>query len=212
MLELGRLIPRDEQFFDLFDQLAAHLTTAAPLLDRALRRSRHRYDEHVRRSRTSSTRPISSDARRSTQRIDKSFVTPIDREDIHLLASRLDDVIDLHRRHGSPRRDAFTSARCVEPARSVTHVIVEAADHMQRGVKADQTKPTVRQRLRGSDQAARGRGGRVYHEAVGRAVRRHAGSARGDQVEGDLRYARDRRSISCMGVATALQSISIKNA
>ena len=29
------------------------------------------------------------------QRIDKSFITPIDREDIHMLASRLDDVIDL---------------------------------------------------------------------------------------------------------------------
>ena len=31
---LNRLLPRDEQFFDLFNQLAGHLKTAAVLVDR----------------------------------------------------------------------------------------------------------------------------------------------------------------------------------
>ena len=49
-------------------------------------------------------------------RLDRVFITPLDREDIHLLASRLDDVIDLidgtaqpapdlPRRRGPARRD-----------------------------------------------------------------------------------------------------------
>jgi len=50
------------------------------------------------------------------QRIDKSFITPIDREDIHMLATRLDDVIDLI--DGTARRFRQFPLPC-HPARTV---------------------------------------------------------------------------------------------
>ena len=54
---LGRLLPRDDQFFELFDQLAAHLATTAKMLDTLFGDIQH-MEDHVGRSRTSSTRPI----------------------------------------------------------------------------------------------------------------------------------------------------------
>lgn len=90
---LARLLPRDEKFFELFDQLAGHLASTAKLLD-ALFSDAPAVIAHVK-----AIKDIEHKADLLTttvnQRIDKSFITPIDREDIHLLASRLDDVIDL---------------------------------------------------------------------------------------------------------------------
>ena len=68
-------------------------------------------------------------------RIDRSFITPIDREDIHLLASRLDDVID--RLDGTARRVVMLHINEVrEPAKRMANVIVSAADHIASAVMA----------------------------------------------------------------------------
>ena len=37
-------------------------------------------------------------ARTGVSGLDRSFITPLDREDIHMLASRLDDILDRHER------------------------------------------------------------------------------------------------------------------
>ena len=54
---LGRLLPRDDQFFELFDQLAAHLATTAQMLDTLFGDTAARATSTSGRSRTSSTRP-----------------------------------------------------------------------------------------------------------------------------------------------------------
>src|SRR3982750_1145422 len=97
---LSRLIPRDEQFFDLFNQLAEHLKTAAGLLNQ-LFADPSRTAELVKQIKDVEHQADVLTLSINT-RIDKSFITPIDREDIHLLASRLDDVID--RLDGTARR------------------------------------------------------------------------------------------------------------
>ena len=88
-----RLIPRDEQFFPMFEQLAGRLTACADLLARLFAEP-ERLNEYA-----GKIKEVEHEADVITHdivsRIDRSFVTPLDREDIHLLASRLDDVIDL---------------------------------------------------------------------------------------------------------------------
>ena len=87
-----RLIPRDRKFFDDFVQMAelidhgAHLLEEMlapdpPLWDKAdeIKEVEHRCD-HL-------THTV-------IQHLHKTFVTPLDREDIHALARSLDDVID----------------------------------------------------------------------------------------------------------------------
>lgn len=90
-MRLG-LIPREERFFDLFAEDAANVLGAARLLEAMLRtydapeqraaeirNAEHRGDE------------ISHDI---GHRLERTFVTPFDREDIHALISALDDVLD----------------------------------------------------------------------------------------------------------------------
>ena len=204
---LNRLIPRDEQFFDLFNQLAEHLKTAAALVDRLFAEP-HNTAELVRQ-----IKDIEHQADVLThsinQRIDKSFITPIDREDIHQLASRLDDVID--RLDGTARRVIMLHINEVrEPAKRMAHVICDAAEHIAIAVNAIKSPGQV------SAQAAEIKkleeeGDAIYHEAVGALF---AGTPdpleviRWKEVYETLEIAIDQ----CMGVANTLQSISIKNA
>ena len=87
-----RLIPREERFFDLFVEDAANVLGAARLLEAMLRT----YDVVERRAgeiRDAEHRgdEISHDI---GHRLESTFVTPFDREEIHGLISALDDVLD----------------------------------------------------------------------------------------------------------------------
>jgi predicted phosphate transport protein (TIGR00153 family) len=86
------LIPREERFFDLFVEDAANVLGAARLLEAMLRT----YDVVERRAgeiRDAEHRgdEISHDI---GHRLESTFVTPFDREEIHGLISALDDVLD----------------------------------------------------------------------------------------------------------------------
>jgi uncharacterized protein len=204
---LSRLIPRDEQFFDLFNQLAEHLKTAAGLLNQ-LFADPSRTAELVRQIKDVEHQADVLTLSINT-RIDKSFITPIDREDIHLLASRLDDVID--RLDGTARRVVMLHINEVrEPAKQMAHVICQAAEHIAVAVTAIKTPSQV------SAQATQIKkleeeGDAIYHDAVGALF---AGSPdpieviRWKEVYETLEIAID----LCMGVANAVHSISIKNA
>ena len=85
-------VPNDREFFDLFEEAAGNIVRAADLLDQML----GNYPE-----RAALARDIlicEQDGDRIThdiiQRLNHTFVTPIDREDIYELASALDDIVD----------------------------------------------------------------------------------------------------------------------
>ena len=87
-----RLIPREERFFDLFVEDAANVLGASRLLEAMLRS----YDQIERRAgeiRDAEHRgdEISHDI---GLRLQATFVTPFDREEIHGLISGLDDILD----------------------------------------------------------------------------------------------------------------------
>ncbi len=87
-----RLIPREERFFDLFAEDAANVLGAARLLE-AMLRSYDAPEQRAREIRDAEHRgdEISHEIGR---RLESTFVTPFDREDIHALISALDDVLD----------------------------------------------------------------------------------------------------------------------
>jgi len=89
-----RLLPRDEKFFDLFSSVANFSVEAAKLQVDLLKA-----DAMRRRAIVDAIKRLEHQADQVTHevvtRLDRVFITPLDREDIHLLASRLDDVVDL---------------------------------------------------------------------------------------------------------------------
>jgi predicted phosphate transport protein (TIGR00153 family) len=88
-----RLIPREERFFDLFVQDAANVLDGARQLESMLR-TFDNPDKAAKRIRETERRgdEISHDI---GHRLESTFVTPFDREEIHALISGLDDILDL---------------------------------------------------------------------------------------------------------------------
>jgi predicted phosphate transport protein (TIGR00153 family) len=86
-------LPRQEEFFDLFVEVASRSHEAAEYLLELFTGDRDRFTYCV-----EAIKRLEHEADHITHevvnRLDRTFITPIDREDIHLLASDLDDVID----------------------------------------------------------------------------------------------------------------------
>jgi predicted phosphate transport protein (TIGR00153 family) len=88
-----RLIPREQRFFDLFVDDAANVLGAARLLEAMLRT----YDVVERRAGEIRDAEHRGDEMSHDigHRLERTFVTPFDREEIHALISGLDDILDL---------------------------------------------------------------------------------------------------------------------
>ena len=89
-----RLIPREAKFFEMFAEIASNVTDGA----RALSELLNHYDYEQMPAAVAHITEIEHRGDEMTHRIliklNQTFITPFDREDIHLLASSLDDVLD----------------------------------------------------------------------------------------------------------------------
>lgn len=89
-----RLLPRDDNFFELFKAVAERSVEAAGVMEDLLKAAPDRRTfmvETIKRL----EHECDTITHEVITRLDRSFITPLDREDIHELASKLDDVIDL---------------------------------------------------------------------------------------------------------------------
>lgn len=128
-----RLMPRDERFFELFTSVATLTAEAARILLDLLKAPPEKRNYLV-----ESIKKLEHQADGITHelvtRLDRSFITPLDREDIHFLASRLDNVID--QIDGSARRTAiFRTERAPQGAIILAEVIARATEQVLAAVK-----------------------------------------------------------------------------
>ena len=88
-----RLIPREERFFDLFIEDAENVAAAARLLEAMLRD--YREPERAAKELFAMEHHGDELSHAIGHKLNTTFVTPFDREDIVALISALDDVLDL---------------------------------------------------------------------------------------------------------------------
>ena len=87
-----RLIPKDERFLDLFVEDGENLLAAARALE-SMVTAYDRLDERIAEIQALEKRGDQIDAEINA-RLERSFIVPFDREDIHELVVRMDDVVD----------------------------------------------------------------------------------------------------------------------
>ena len=88
-----RLKPRDTKFFELFSVAGANIATATGVLRSFVTAPTDDRDDLARQMRE--LEHAGDDATHAiVEQLDRSFITPFDREDIYRLAVRLDDVLD----------------------------------------------------------------------------------------------------------------------
>jgi len=87
-----RILPRDPKFFELFIADGDNLEAAAAALNEMVEQY-DRLDERIAGIQALEKAGDEID-REVTRKLEDAFVTPFDREDIHELVARLDDVVD----------------------------------------------------------------------------------------------------------------------
>src|SRR5438128_1500180 len=126
------LLPREMKFFDLFDEVATILNRAAGkfvamvtdfnrLAERSyeLRQEEHACDEVI---------------SRIIEALDQSFITPFDREDIHQLATSLDDILD-NMEETAYRFQEFRIDKPTAPAVELARIIKESCAHLEQAIR-----------------------------------------------------------------------------
>jgi predicted phosphate transport protein (TIGR00153 family) len=123
--------PKERAFFDLFDEAGTNVLRAAELLDEMLRA----FPEHNDLAR--SILLCEQEGDRITydiiQRLNSTFVTPIDREDILALASGLDDIVDLTE-EVADYLGLYKIEAPMEQAQRLAHILVEACRKVAQAV------------------------------------------------------------------------------
>jgi predicted phosphate transport protein (TIGR00153 family) len=213
MLARLRLIPQDDRFFDLFNRSAENTLEGARLLNDLLinyvdvdRKARHLKDiEHT-------GDEITHEVFRA---LNRTFVTPLDREDISHLASALDDVIDwmeeIARRIRLYRLDEPTPI-----ARQFGRVILDQAEQIARAVPLLETRRNADALERATQEIHRleNEADDLLAEALGTLydgvteVPQLIKAMRWDDLYQLLEDTTDKAE----GVATALSNIALKNA
>jgi uncharacterized protein len=126
------LIPRDTTFFDMFDEYAATVTQAAgkfhemvTVFDRLETRCRDlkscedACDAHVAKIITS---------------LGRTFITPFDREDIHTLATRIDEVMN-NMEKTAYRLDAFRIENPTPATTELARIVKECCIRLETAIK-----------------------------------------------------------------------------
>lgn len=88
-----RIIPRDVKFFDMFAEMSENLTEAARVLTHVLKANGNDVVAGVTKIKELEHRGDEM-THAVLKKLNQTFITPFDREDIHRLASSIDDVLD----------------------------------------------------------------------------------------------------------------------
>ena len=203
-----RFLPREEEFFDLFVQVATRNKEAAHLLRDLFAAAPERRTPIV-----DAIKRLEHEADQLTHevvnRLDRTFITPLDREDIHQLASDLDDVMDAI--DGTARRaQMFHLGVAPAPVKVLAEVIERMVAVLGEGVG----------RLKKGDDVMRycveakkleEEGDVIYHEALGQLFEKEKDALEVikwkeiyDNLERTLDEAED--------VANVVESITLKHA
>ena len=118
------VVSRDRQFFDLFEEAASNILRAADLLDQLLRG----YPENAALARDILICEQEGDriTHDIIRRLNETFVTPIDREDIYALASALDDIVD-YTEEAADYLGLYKIEAPMEQAQQLAHVLLQSS-------------------------------------------------------------------------------------
>ena len=205
-----RLIPREESFFPLFEGAAKNVHEGALAMleflekftDPAERAKRMKDIEHQGDRITHDT----------IERLNRTFITPLDREDIHELVTKLDDILDLIDTSMNrmvlykierPTEDAILLARCLRHATALILEAVPLLRDMKNGPEILKRCVAIHAQENEADRIEQHALASLFdtkHEAIE--------IIKWKDIYADLETATDR----CEDVANVLEGIVLKNA
>lgn len=127
------LFPRQDHFFTLLEELGGRIEAAASLFAELATASGHEQLELI----AAQLKPVETEADKICHRVfeelDRTFVTPIDREDLAALTKALDNVVD-EMEHSAAIAALYRFEMLTEPMRQIVTITVKAARELANAV------------------------------------------------------------------------------
>jgi len=200
-------VPRERRFYDLFDQQAEHMVIAARLLVEMLEGS---VDAVQCRAQIRDREHLADEVTHEVvSTLNRTFVTPFDREDIYALTSGLDDVLD----YVDEVADTMIVYRIDDvpgPAVRMAHLIKDAAVELQRAVTRMITEVDMRQHWV-EVHRLENEGDTVSREAIGELFMDHLDPIQVIKLKDFYALLEDGLD-RCADVANVIEAITIKHA
>jgi len=204
---LLNFLPKEEQYFDLFLQMTLYICDAARELKGMLADKDHNYLEYSRRIKglehacDELTHTIST-------KLNKSFITPFDREDIYTMSGALDDIVDLIDDAARAIID-FDVQEIKSYAREFAGVIEKMGEQLREIVSILRKPKNVTQRLV-EIHRLENEGDDIYHAAIAELFHEERDPLtvlKWKEIYEKLEAAVDR----CENVANIIESVIIKH-
>jgi uncharacterized protein Yka (UPF0111/DUF47 family) len=200
------LFPREHRFYDEFIAMAAELQVGARLLETMLARNPPIWDKADEIKEVEHKCDVLT--HQVIQRLNLTFVTPIDREDIHELARSLDDVMDAIDAAAAVVR-LYKIDRILFGARELAHIIAQSTDELRLAVEALERRKGVTVRAVELNRLEN-EADRVHYEALSRLFAEEQDPIaiiKWKEILDFLEAATDR----CEDVANVLESVVVKH-
>ncbi|MGI6339959.1 MAG: DUF47 domain-containing protein [Bacteroidales bacterium] len=123
-------VPKDHSFYPLFEKAAKNLVETAELLDQLLSTTDPSQHESFHKEIKEKEKYGDTVTDQTYNQLNKSFITPFDREDIHELTSQIDDIVDSI--NGVSRRISLYKPKSLMPVyKEMSAMILEAAKEIK---------------------------------------------------------------------------------
>ena len=205
------LLPRQGQFFALLEGIGAQIQAGAVVLGELERASGHAQFEAIAVRLKEIEKTADDFERRLHAELDRTFVTPIDREDLAALSNALDDVVD-GMEHAATFAALYQFEQLTEPMRELLRLTAMAASELA------STVPLLRRF--GNPEAIKDRATRVHTlESQADGVYRQAvallfigGLSAVDLVrQKDMLFALEGTADDCEDAMDVIRSVMVKN-
>jgi predicted phosphate transport protein (TIGR00153 family) len=202
-----RVLPREEGFFDLFERASANIVAAAELL---LSMVAYYDDPEAGAMAIKEREHVGDEITHTIMRsLNTTFVTPFDREDIHDLASQMDNILD----DTDAAADLFVLHRISEPLsgmRDQAEILVQTTKQVDEAIKRLRT-PSALEPFLGRLHTLEDQGDRIFRKMTATLFSGRFEALdvlRLKEVVDQLEQAID----NCESVANTLETIAVKHA
>ncbi len=199
------LVPRERRFYELFARQGTLVSDALTELSKSLLEGRSRHPR---------LRDLEHDCDDVTRDIyvlaNRTFVAPMDQEDIMALAGALDDIVDLAEEAGD-KLELYRVAQATEPARKIGECLASAGSEIARALAGLETFSGLDER-REEIHRLENEGDRITREALGLLFSDDLTPATELVKWKDIYDLLEQTMDRCEQVANMLATIAVKNA
>ena len=203
-------VPKDKKFFPLFEQASANLILLAETLHEAVNAPKEEREDYYKKIEELEA-TIEEITHKTHLELSRNFITPFDREDIHSLIKAIDNVADYMHGAASKMR-LYQVEKITKSIRKLTEINLEACQLIGAGIKdlKDMKDHKAIKETCKKINKLESKADSVFDKAVADIFENET-DAKNIIKYKEVLSALESASDKCKGVASVLESISVKH-